>query len=303
MPADPPILRISTPAGIELAHQAFGDPDDPPVVLIMGFATQMLGWPDGLCHALGDRGLRVIRFDNRDIGLSTHLHDAPQPDLAAALRGDFSSAAYTLADMAGDVSGLLDACGLQRAHLVGASMGGMIAQTVAIEHPERVRSLTSIMSTTGDPSVGQPTQAAMATVMAPPAHSREGYVERTVRAYRVIGSPGYPLDEGALRERAATSYDRAYDPVGVGRQFLAILASGDRTARLRDVRVPTLVIHGAHDALVDVSGGRATAAAIPGAELEVVPGMGHDFPTELWPQLADRLAAHVGRAETGARPG
>ena len=282
---------------VELAYETFGDPADPPVLLVMGLATQMLGWPDEFCEMLAGRGLFVVRYDNRDIGLSTHLHDAPAPDVMAALTGDTSSASYTLTDMAADAVGLLDSLGLTSAHLVGISMGGMIAQIVAIEHPERVRTLTSIMSTTGDPSVGGATQEALGALLAPPATSREEAQERAVAAYSVIGSPGYPLDEEALRERAGLSYDRAHDPAGVGRQLLAILASPDRTPRLGEVRVPTLVIHGAQDTLVDVSGGRATAAAIPDAELAVLEGMGHDLPRELWPELVDRIGAHVARVD------
>jgi pimeloyl-ACP methyl ester carboxylesterase len=282
---------------VEIAYETFGDPGDPPVLLVMGLATQMLGWPDGFCEALAGRGHLVVRFDNRDVGLSTHLHDAPLPDVMAAFAGDTSSASYTLSDMARDTVGLIDALGLDGAHLVGASMGGMIAQTVAIEHPDRVRSLTSIMSTTGDPTVGQATQEALGVLLEPPAGSREGAVERTVAAYRVIGSPGFELDAPALRARAGLAYDRAFDPLGVGRQLLAVLASGSRAERLGEIRAPTLVVHGAQDPLVQVSGGRATAAAIPGAELAVIEGMGHDLPRELWPEIADRIAAVVERGE------
>ena len=293
-------IRRVAAGGIEIAYESFGDPADPPVVLVMGLATQMLGWPDGFCVALAERGHFVVRFDNRDVGLSTHLHGAPPPDVVAAFAGDTSSASYTLSDMARDTVGLLDALGLDGAHLVGASMGGMIVQTVAIEHPERVRSLTSIMSTTGDPSVGQATPEALGVLLAPPARTREEAVERTVATYRVIGSPGFEFDEAALRERAGRSYDRAFDPIGAGRQLLAVRASGSRRERLGDTRVPTLVIHGAQDPLVQVSGGRDTAAAIAGAELVVIDGMGHDLPRELWPDVADRIAALVERAERGA---
>jgi pimeloyl-ACP methyl ester carboxylesterase len=199
--------------------------------------------------------------------------------------------------MARDAAGLLDALNLESAHVVGASMGGMIAQALAIEHPGRVRTLTSIMSTTGDPSVGGPSQEALGVLLAPPARDRAEAIERTVSTYRVIGSPGYEFDEPALRERAGRAFDRAYDPAGVGRQLLAVLASGDRTPRLRELRVPTLVIHGADDPLVAVSGGRATAAAIPGAELLELDGMGHDLPQALWPLITDRVVAVVERDE------
>jgi len=294
------VETITTPAGIEIAYERFGEKSAPPVLLVMGLGTQMLAWPEGFCSLLVDRGLQVIRFDNRDVGLSTHLHDAPPPDVMAAFAGDYSSAAYTLTDMAADAVALLDALGLEGAHIVGASLGGMIAQTIAIEHPSRVRSLTSIMSTTGDRSVGQATQEATAALLAPPATSREEAMDRTVAAFRVIGSPGFELDEAELRERTGLSYDRAFDPGGVARQLVGVLASPDRTVALADVRAPTLVVHGADDPLIDVSGGRATAEAVPGAELIVIDGMGHDLPRALWPQITDRIAGLAGRAEGAA---
>src|SRR4051794_1243205 len=282
---------------IELAYETFGDPGDPPVLLIMGLATQMIGWPDEFCSGLVERGLFVVRYDNRDIGLSTHLDDRGAPDLLAIIGGDRSNVPYPLADLADDAVGLLDALSLDSAHVVGASMGGMVAQLVAIRHPDRVRSLTSIMSTTGDPAVGMPAEAAMGVLLAPPATDRESAIQRAVDTYRVIGSPGFEFDEQALRDRAALSYDRRYNPAGVARQLAAILTSPDRTADLGALDVPTLVIHGEHDSLVNVSGGRATAAAIPGAELLVVDGMGHDLPRAVWPEITDRIAALVERAE------
>jgi pimeloyl-ACP methyl ester carboxylesterase len=285
------------PSGIEVAYERFGDPSAPPVLLIMGLATQMLGWPDGFCSMLAERGLQAIRFDNRDIGLSTHLVDAPRADMMAAMTGDTSSASYTLSEMAADTAGLLDALELPSAHIVGVSMGGMIAQAVAIEHPERVASLTSIMSTTGDASVGQATQEALGALLSPPATTRQEAMDRTVAVFRVIGSPGYELDEDELRMRAGLSYDRSNDAEGVARQLLAIIASPDRTPGLRSLSTPTLVIHGADDPLVNVSGGRATAAAVPGAELVVIDGMGHDLPRALWPQITERIAEHVARAD------
>jgi pimeloyl-ACP methyl ester carboxylesterase len=282
--------------GIDLAYETFGDEDARPLLLVMGLGTQMLAWHDDLCALLVDRGFFVVRFDNRDIGLSTHLHDAPAPNLMAALGGDTSSASYRLEDMADDTAALLDALGIDSAHVVGASMGGMIAQTLVITHPERVRSLTSIMSTPS-PAVGSPTQEALAVLLAAPATSREDAVQRAITSYRVIGSPGYPLDEEWLADIAGTAYDRGYDPVGVARQLLAIHASGDRTAALAGVRVPTLVVHGDRDPLVQVEGGRATAAAVPGAELLVLEGMGHNLPRQLWPTIVDRLVALADRAE------
>ena len=282
--------------GIEIAYETFGDAGARPLLLVMGLATQMLGWDEGFCRALADRGFHVIRFDNRDIGLSTHLHDAPEPDVMAAFGGDFSSASYTLDDMADDTAGLLDALGVDRAHVVGASMGCMIAQTLAIRHPARVRSLTSIMSTPS-PDIGGATQEALVVLLAPPATTREEVVQRALTTYRVIGSPGYPLDEDAVAQMAGASFDRAHDPRGVARQLLAIRASGDRTAALRELDVPTLVLHGAADPLVQVAGGEATAKAIPGAELRVFDGMGHNLPRELWPEIVDAIVALADRAD------
>jgi pimeloyl-ACP methyl ester carboxylesterase len=296
------IARGVGPARLDIAYERFGDPELPPVLLVMGLGTQMLGWPDGFCAALVARGVHVIRFDNRDIGLSSHLMDAPPPDIGAVMLGNASSASYQLSDMASDVVGLLDALGLDSAHLAGASMGGMIAQTVAIEHPRRVRSLTSIMSSTGDRSVGQATQQALAALLSPPAATREGAIERTVSILRVTGSPGFDLDEAELRWRTGLAFDRAHDPVGVARQLAAIAASRDRTVALRSVSIPALVVHGADDPLVNVSGGRATAQAIPGAELVVYEGMGHNLPRELWADISRRIAELVKRAEA-ERPG
>ncbi|WP_345771661.1 alpha/beta fold hydrolase [Geodermatophilus sabuli] len=285
---------------IEIAYETFGSAEDPPLLLVMGLATQMIGWPDEFCRGLADRGLFVVRFDNRDIGLSTHLDDAGAPDMGALLTGS-GSAPYALADMADDTAGLLDALGLDSAHVVGASMGGMIAQLLAIRHPARVRSLTSIMSTTGDPAVGTPAEAAMGVLLAPPAVDRDGAVQRAVDTYRVIGSPGFEFDEASVRDRAGLSFDRRHNPAGVARQLAAILTTSDRTADLGSVAVPTLVVHGAQDPLVQVSGGRATAAAIPGADLHVVEGMGHDLPRAVWPELTDRIVALVEGTEATAR--
>ena len=290
------IQRATLPNGIELAYETFGDPADPPVVLVMGLATQMIGWPDGFCAELVARGLFVVRFDNRDVGLSTHLHDAKPADPVAAFNGDTSSASYTLAELAGDTVALLDHLGFDAVHLVGASMGGMIAQTVAIEHPDRVRTLTSIMSNTGDGKGGLPEEAAFGVLMARPATTRDEAIEKSVAGWKVIGSPGFAFDEEAVRERAGLAFDRGHDPAGTARQLVAVLASPDRTERLGGVRVPTLVIHGKADILVNPSGGQTTAAAIPGAELVLMDGMGHDIPRELWPVVAGHIAELAARA-------
>jgi pimeloyl-ACP methyl ester carboxylesterase len=281
---------------LEIAYETFGDAGAPPILLVMGLATQMIGWPDEFCAGLADRGYFVVRFDNRDVGLSTHLGSAGAPDILTVLGGDASSVPYGLADLADDAVGLLDALGLDSVHLIGASMGGMIAQLVALRHPARVRSLTSIMSTTGDPSVGGPSEAALALLLTPAPRDRDAAVQRVIDTYRVIGSPGFEFDESALRERAGLSFDRAYDPAGVARQLAAVLTTPDRTRALKGISVPTLVIHGSDDALVNVSGGRATAAAVPGAELLVVDGMGHDFPRAMWPEITDRITALIERA-------
>ena len=263
------------PAGINISYQRLGKSDAPAVLLIMGIAAQSIHWPDSFCNALVDNGLQVIRFDNRDSGLSTHLKDAPSPNLTAALAGDLSSVSYTLSDMAADAVGLLDFLGIGKAHVVGASMGGQIAQTIAIEHPGRVRSLTSMMSTTGNRQVGQSSPDVLREVFSgPPAVTREEVIQKMVQTLRLVGSAGYPGDENEIAGRAGRAYDRCYDPIGTARQAVATVASGDRTERLRHLKVPTLVIHGLADRMCDISGGQATAEAIPGAELITIEGMG-----------------------------
>lgn len=281
--------------GIEIAYETFGDPGGRPLLLVMGLGTQMVAWHEEFCGALVDLGFHVVRYDNRDTGLSTHLHDAPPPDVMAALGGDTSSASYTLEDLADDAVALLDHLGIDRAHVVGASMGGMVAQTVAIRHPARVASLTSIMSTPS-PAVGRATREAMAALLGPPATNRDEALQRARATYEVIGSPGYPLDVAWLETISGEAYDRAYDPAGMARQLLAIHASGDRTPALRALRVPTLVVHGDADPLVQVAGGHATAEAVPGAELLVLEGMGHNLPRELWLQIAEAIARVAERA-------
>jgi len=284
-------MPTATANGITIEYETFGDPAAPPVLLIMGFAGQLTLWDPGFCADLADAGFYVIRYDNRDVGLSTWLDDTGEPDLLALLGGD-ASAPYSIADMAADAAGLLDALGLDAAHIVGVSMGGMIAQAFAIDHPARVRTLTSIMSSTGDPMVGQPDPDALAALVPAPPTSRQEAMDQDVVMWRTIGSPGFPFDEAMVRERAGAAYDRAFHPAGNSRQFAAIATQPDRTARLAAVTAPTLVIHGEADPLVDPSGGRATAAAIPGARLHLVPGMGHDMPQELSDPFVAELAAH-----------
>ncbi|WP_181771364.1 alpha/beta fold hydrolase [Amycolatopsis pittospori] len=279
--------------GLELEYDTFGSPENPPLVLVMGLGAQMVTWETGFCELLAEGGFHVVRFDNRDIGLSTYLDDLPAPDLAALAAGDLTSAPYLLSDLASDVTGLFDALGFERAHVVGASMGGMIVQQLAIDSPERLLSLTSIMSTTGDPSVGHPEPAALAGLTRPPATTREQAIEDGVTWFKLVGSPGHPSDEEFLRMKAARNYDRANHPAGALRQAAAVVASGDRTAKLREVRVPTLVIHGESDPLINVSGGKATAEAIPGAELVLYPGMGHELPRQLWAPIAETIVAHA----------
>ena len=279
--------------GIELEYDTFGSESDPPLLLIMGFTAQMTAWDEAFCELIADDGFYVIRFDNRDVGLSSRIEG--EPDMAALVTGDTSSAPYSLDDMADDAAGLLDALGIDRAHIVGASMGGMIAQLVAVRHPERTLSLCSIMSTTGDLGVGQPTPEALAALLAPPATSREEAVERGVAVGRIIGSKVH-FDEVKAAMRAGAAFDRAFDPKGVQRQLAAIMSQTDLTPALADVSVPTLVIHGAGDPLVTVSGGQATAKAVPGAELRVFDEMAHDLPEPLWPDVVAAIAANARRA-------
>jgi pimeloyl-ACP methyl ester carboxylesterase len=285
---------------IELAYETFGDPSDPAVLLVMGLGTQMIAWHEDFCAELAGRGFHVIRFDNRDIGRSSALKHLPAPTIRQLALRSKKAAGYTLSDMAADAVGLLDHLGIERAHVVGASMGGMIAQTIAIEHPRRVLSLCSIMSNTGSRFAGQPKLATYRVLLAVQPKDREQYIEHVLKMYRVIGSPGFDRDEDDLREMAARSYDRGRNPAGSGRQLAAIIAAGDRTDDLRTVRVPTVVIHGTKDPLVRPSGGRATAKAVPGARLVTIEGMGHDLPRAAWPQIIDAIAENAARAATPA---
>jgi pimeloyl-ACP methyl ester carboxylesterase len=293
--------RLAPANGIEIAYDEIGDPGGRPLLLIMGLATQLIHWDERFCRLLAERGYRVIRFDNRDIGHSTKIEEAPSPGTGAMMFG-FGKPAYRLPEMADDTAGLMDHLGIERAHVVGVSMGGMIAQTLAIAHPERMLSLCSIMSTTGNRRLGLPKLRAFGTLFAKPARTRDGYAKQAVKTFKVIGSPGYPMDEERIRAMALAAYDRCFYPPGVARQLHAANSSGDRTKRLRELRVPTVVIHGAKDPLIRPAAGRATARAIPDSRLRIIEGMGHDLPPQVWPILIDEIETNASRAErAGAR--
>jgi pimeloyl-ACP methyl ester carboxylesterase len=295
--ADPPSTAsgelTATVGELELCYETFGAATAPPMLLIMGLGSQMLLWDDQFCEQLASRGFRVIRFDNRDIGRSTQLRGAKIPTRWQLLRRSARGAAYMLEDLAADCVGLLDALEIGAAHIVGASMGGMIAQLVAIEHPNRVLSLVSIMSTTGNPRVGKPQPRMLMMLMRKGKRERAAYIEDHIETYRAIGSQQYDFEEEYKRERAGRLYERGVYPAGSARQLGAIVSAPDRTEALAGVRAPTTVIHGDADPLVDVSGGRATADAIPGARLVILPGMGHDLPRALWPEIIDAIVANT----------
>jgi pimeloyl-ACP methyl ester carboxylesterase len=289
--------------GITIEYESFGRAGDPTVLLIMGLGGQMTMWPVAFCKGLAERGFRVIRFDNRDIGKSTHLTNLGTPNVPEAMMklmsGQPFAAPYHLEDMAQDAAALLDALGIENAHIVGASMGGMIAQIVAAKHPKHTRSLVSIMSTTGNRSLPQAKPEAMAALMTPPASdSREDRIAAGMKVWRVIGSPGYPATDDELREAITREIDRVpYDPAGFARQFVAIVAATPRNDILKSVTCPALVIHGAADPLVPVEGGKDTAASIPGAQLTIVPGMAHDFTDALVPIYLEHVGAFVTQVE------
>lgn len=291
--------------GIRVCYDELGTPSDPPVLLIMGLGSQMIFWRDDFCQLLVDRGRRVIRFDNRDVGQSSWFDEHGMPDIlsimGAVAGGQSVTVPYLLRDMAADSAGLLDALGIESAHVVGASMGGMIAQTLAIEAPARVRSLTSIMSTTGDTDLPPPRPEALAVLLSPPPSGREESIERTVTVFRTIGSPGFPYDEQEVRAVATEAFERGANPAGVARQLAAILASGSRSAALRALRMPALVVHGIDDPLVPFAGGQRTAEAIPGARTLFIEGMGHDLPRPLWPRIVDAICDLTEHAEAARR--
>ena len=292
--------RFCRTGDVELCYETFGDPADPTALLVMGLGAQMVAWHVDFCRGLADRGFFVVRYDNRDVGRSTHFRSVPPPNAWQMLRRDPRPAAYTLSDMAGDAAGLLDCLGVESAHVIGASMGGMIAQTLAIERPERVRSLTSIMSTTGSSRVGRPAFRVYPYFLRRPPRDPEHYAERMVRLFRVIGSQGFERDEEDIREIARASLERGHDPAGAARHLAAIFASGDRTAALAGITAPTVVIHGSRDRMVAASGGRATARAIPGARLVTIDGMGHDLPRPAWPRIIDAIVENAARAGAAA---
>jgi pimeloyl-ACP methyl ester carboxylesterase len=281
--------------GIEIEYETFGDRGGEPLLLVMGFSLQMISWDERFCELLASRGFFVVRFDNRDVGLSTRLGHLGIPNIGAIM-GGLGSAPYALDDMADDAVGLLDALDLPAAHVAGSSMGGMVSQLVAIRHPTRVKSLTSIMSTTGDRSVGHPLPEALAVLFTPPAVDRAGNIERGVGFWRVLTSKARPFDEEAMRAKVTRAYDRAFYPEGAVRQLAAILTARDRTRELASLKTPALVVHGDDDPLITPTGGEATARAIPGAKLVRIAAMGHELPPVHWPRVADEVEALARRA-------
>jgi pimeloyl-ACP methyl ester carboxylesterase len=290
-----PTEQLTRVGDIELAWDELGDPDGEPMLMVMGLGAQLINWPEPFCEMLGERGYRVIRFDNRDSGHSTKL-DGPPPKTIPMLFGLRRGLAYTLEDMADDGVGLLDALEIDSAHFVGASMGGMISQVAAYHRPERVRSLGLIMTGSGKRTASFPRLRALGTLLARPARSREQFTELVLKTFRVIGSPDHETDEEWLRANAAAIWDRGHSPAGVARQLHACTVSGDRGKRLRAVTAPAVVIHGNRDPLIRPAAGKALAKAIPGAELQLIPGMGHDLPPALWPEIVDAIASNAHRA-------
>lgn len=303
MSASDELLAPVSP-GVELCYQTFGDPTAEPLLLVMGLGGPMTWWPEDLCRRLADTGFHVVRYDNRDTGRSTRMAGrVTTARLARAFVGAPTPAPYSIGDLADDALGLMDHLGWASAHVAGVSMGGMIAQSMALAAPERVRSLTSMMSTTGRRAVGWQSPALLPTLLAPRGPGREAYIRRAVLVWGIIGSPGFPQDEAELRRRAGETWDRGIDEAGVLRQMMAVVTQTDRTRRLAELRMPTLVMHGLADKMVHVSGGRATAAAIHGAELVVVPGWGHDLPTALFPTFTRALRRTADRAGRAGRAG
>lgn len=287
-----------TANGIQVEYETFGDPSDRPLLLIIGFSGQMIEWDEDLCKDLAKRGHYVIRYDNRDTGLSTKFDDAGVPNIGETIgkimKGEEFKPPYTLEDMADDGVGLLDALGIQKAHICGMSMGGMIAQTIAIRHPSRVLSLISIYSTTGNRKLPQPKPEILGLLISPPPNKRQGYIEHTLKLLKAIAGPGFGLDEGWTRKIMGESFDRSFYPQGAARQLVAILLQKDRRVALASLKVPALVIHGTDDPLMPVEAGKDTAKAIPGAQLMLIEGMGHDLPHGgAWPRIVEAIATHT----------
>ena len=296
--------RATLPSGIELEYETFGSADDPTVLLVMGLGAQLIHWDERFCSILAAAGYHVVRFDNRDSGLSTRLDGQFADPLAVmsavVVGGTPPDVAYRLSDMAADAIGLLDHLGVDRAHIVGASMGGMVVQTMAIEHPERVASMVSVMSMPGDTAVGQPTSEALALLLRPPAANRQAYIDGASAAAVICSKKHFDLER--TRRIAAISYDRGFYPEGTARQLAGAWASGDRSDQLRELRVPTLVIHGRDDTLITLSGGERTAELIPGANLLVLGDMGHDLPEPLWPLIIGAITTHIATSASVGTP-
>jgi pimeloyl-ACP methyl ester carboxylesterase len=294
-------MSKATANGIQIEYETFGNRSSQPLLLIIGLGGQLIFWEDALCRDLAGRGYYVIRFDNRDAGLSTKFEEAGVPNLTEIIgkimQGEKVKPPYTLEDMADDAAGLLHALGIQRAHVCGMSMGGMIAQTLAIRHPSRVLSLISIYSTTGNPELPQPKPEVVGLLIAPPPKEREACIKHQVGVFKAFAGPGFPFDEKWTYKIMGQAYDRCFCPEGMARQLVAILAQGNRNPALASLKVPTLVIHGTQDPLVSVEGGKETAKAIPGAQLMLIDGMGHDLPHGgAWPRIVDAIAAHTLKA-------
>jgi len=283
--------------GIRIAYEVFGRPADRPLLLIMGLGSQMVQWDESFCRRLAEKKYRVIRFDNRDIGLSTHFDRMRIPDpvevARALLQGENPALPYTLLDMAADAVGLIEALGLQNAHVVGESMGGMIAQLMAIHYPRRLRTLTSLMSTTGAPALPPPSAEVIEILQRPFPTDRDRYIDAFAEAVAILNGPKIPVDGALTRKWAIESYERGLNPAGVARQYAAVVAAEDRTRKLNTVNVPTLVIHGDADPLLPVPCGRATAEAVPGAKLHIVSGMGHALMPPVWDEVIEAIAAHA----------
>lgn len=289
--------------GVEIAYDSFGNPDDPTLLLIMGLGMQMLGWDEDLCELLAEEGFRVVRYDNRDVGLSSKHRSDGRPNIIAGALGIGDQSSYLLSDMADDAAGLLDQLGVEAAHIAGASMGGMIAQTMAARHPDRVLSLCSIMSGPGGRRVAtMPRMTVIGTLLSRPPKEREAYAENVAKLFERIGSPDYEPDVERMRRRALLSYDRCFHPAGAARQLMAIIASGDRTEEIKTIIAPTLAIHGKSDKLLPPAGSEAIVAAVPAARLELIDGMGHDLPHQLWPRFVRLMSENAARSKPAPAP-